>query len=367
VRNDDGVLDLFGVPWVDLTLEAVQSFLDGAEDEPLLWEAKGTKLDAHAVRKAVGAFANSHDGGYLILGAEVAPNGWQLTGLSFPTEPRLWLSDTIRAGLQPVPVYDVHPFEVGAGHVAVIQVLPLADPPCITRGTVYERVPGQSVPVKDPQRLADLYRRGEQAHEVAQADALQVCDALATTTLFDPSGTALSGTGFCVGLATAGRGADVVGSLFTRDFFEHLGDLIRSQSHFTRGLDSKQTQTTVWAAAPDAKPLNWAALATWNGAVALAANAPTQAYWPEQAMARHLVNAWAGLLDLAQRLGGGGSHAVAVRVKSSDWPASLDASGPTTLSLLRRGPAAQVADTSEQARIERELRRIAGYEAYEDD
>jgi hypothetical protein len=52
---------IFGPPWGDLELASVATYLAGAEDDPLLWEAKAT-ADDHAARKEVGAFGNSHDG-----------------------------------------------------------------------------------------------------------------------------------------------------------------------------------------------------------------------------------------------------------------------------------------------------------------
>jgi len=39
------MLTIFGAPWAELSLEDVKGFLDQADDEPLLWEAKGTKLE----------------------------------------------------------------------------------------------------------------------------------------------------------------------------------------------------------------------------------------------------------------------------------------------------------------------------------
>src|SRR3954469_26053478 len=97
------MLTIFGPPWGELRLEHVQAFLDEADDEPLLWEAKGTKLDKSEVRRQVCAFANSHEGGYLILGADRPPTtgeepepGWQLEGVSFPGgEPQTWLTEII--------------------------------------------------------------------------------------------------------------------------------------------------------------------------------------------------------------------------------------------------------------------------------
>lgn len=63
-------MTIFGAPLHELTLETLREFMASAEDEPLLWEAKATQISPGEVRKQVCGFANSHDGGYLILGAD---------------------------------------------------------------------------------------------------------------------------------------------------------------------------------------------------------------------------------------------------------------------------------------------------------
>jgi hypothetical protein len=61
---------IFGVPWDELALEHVESFLADAGGEGLTWEAKGTELPhPGTVAKHVCGFANAVDGGYLLLGA----------------------------------------------------------------------------------------------------------------------------------------------------------------------------------------------------------------------------------------------------------------------------------------------------------
>src|SRR5205814_969981 len=101
---------IFGPDWQDLTLDAVSDYLADAEGEPLLWEAKGAGVDAHHVRRAVCAFANSHDGGYLILGAEETDGGFELPGVDFPDEPVLWVTNVVRDGVRPWPEIDVLAF-----------------------------------------------------------------------------------------------------------------------------------------------------------------------------------------------------------------------------------------------------------------
>lgn len=166
--------NLFSVSLDELSLDQLDQFLDAADPEPLLWEAKGTKLDPHEVRKQCGGFANSERGGHLILGASRTEGStWQLDGLEFPDhEPHRFVTSCLQEGLRPIPSYDVRSFDVAAGRqVAVVEVAPLLAGPCIVRGTVYERVAGATVPVKDPTRLSDLYAGGARAQERARAAA----------------------------------------------------------------------------------------------------------------------------------------------------------------------------------------------------
>lgn len=165
----------FGTPWHDLDLAAVGRFLThDAEAEGLTWEAKGTdprgggdRPHRDAVRKNVSAFANSELGGFYILGAareQRNAGSWRLDPLDFQgEEPTAWLSRVVRGGVNPLPFYDIHEWELDGRHVAVLRVDPVGEPPCITMsGEVFTRVSGESIPVTNPETLRRLYERGEE-------------------------------------------------------------------------------------------------------------------------------------------------------------------------------------------------------------
>jgi predicted HTH transcriptional regulator len=167
-------MTLIGSPLQQITIVDLQRFLDGAEAEPLLWEAKGTTLHKDAVRKAICGFANGRETAYLILGAEEKEgSGWTLGGLDLGGDPPAWVSGVVAGGLRPPPLVDVRSLSTGNGkHVAIVEVPPIAIPPCISRGTVYERVSGRTIPIAEPTRLAELYESGRNARDAARSAAL---------------------------------------------------------------------------------------------------------------------------------------------------------------------------------------------------
>ncbi|WP_372517934.1 AlbA family DNA-binding domain-containing protein [Solirubrobacter phytolaccae] len=169
-------MTIFGAPWSALDLATVSAFLAQADDEPLLWEAKGTKLDKSEVRLQVCAFANSHEGGFLILGAARASGGagWTLDGMQFPDEPITWITNVVadpERGVRPRPDFDVLAWRAQNGHVAIVRVSPTPTPPCMANGTLYERLPGKSQTVRDPTRLAELFAKGDLARRTTQERA----------------------------------------------------------------------------------------------------------------------------------------------------------------------------------------------------
>src|SRR5579862_7950671 len=145
-------MTIFGPTWDDLDLAALERFLSDAEPEPLLWEAKGVQASAGQVRRQVYGFANSHDGGYLIIGASQGDDRtWTLDGVEFPNEPPTWVANVVgNGGVNPYPDgLDTRSFPtVDGGYVAVVRIPPSPTPPCNAHGAVYERVSGRTISVR---------------------------------------------------------------------------------------------------------------------------------------------------------------------------------------------------------------------------
>lgn len=210
-------MTVFGPSWDDLTLDDVAAFLHDAPSEPLEWEAK-SDWNPGAIRAAVCGFANSHNGGYLLLGVEKKKGEpWTIDGVKTPNgDPPSDVTDLIdNRGVTPFPDgLDVRSFAIDGGkHVAVVRVPPTPTPPCLTKGTVFERVSGKTIPVEDASRLASLFERGDAAQQagVRKADraanrALQLAGLI--------SGTA---TQFGLALGAPGLPIDLTPRLFSTD------------------------------------------------------------------------------------------------------------------------------------------------------
>lgn len=360
---------------MDLALEDIEAFLKEADPEPLQWEAKGAKLDAHAVRKAACAFANSNDGGYIILGAEedkAAPlreDRWLLTGLMFPDEPKVWIATTIHDGLRPQPKVHVRSFPLGEQrYVALVWVPPVRDPPCVTRGTVYERLSGKSNPIKDPGRLAALYQRGERAHEIARDRAIRASDILMEGRLA-AEGATTAALRFSIGLCTTAQAADVGAYLFTSSFLERLRDVVGDrvdEGPARRNVSVDVAQKSVMVRGIGSYRRDaWDLRAAWDGSIALAFETG-QTWWPAEILVDHIERAWISALQLVADLGGHGDHYVAIRLTGQEFVAQVDEDGdgpgPT---LLRRGPVAGLPSPAQREHLLRELKRASGYMALE--
>lgn len=359
-------LTIFGPEWDAVSLSDVRLFLDGAVDEPLLWEAKGTKLDRNEVRRQVAAFANSHEGGYLILGAD-RPRGetsWTLNGVQFPDEPMTWITSVIadpEAGVRPRPDFDVISWGAAQGDVAVVRVWPTPTPPCLTNGTVYERLPGKTQTVRDPQRLAALFAQGDEARRDARARA----DRAAETVLsglegdagtFRPRGVVLSPASgeelpldapddyvrFAVGVATVGVASNISGRLFRTEFAEDVWTELRDRPSglppgFGYGPDAVEwsQEALTWrhqtSGFVEAITL---VRATWDGAAAVGQKLATEDVYPDSIADARIRPEWHLAERLARRLGGFGDLFTTVIISGGHFPRRRD-QRPI---VMRRGP-----------------------------
>lgn len=371
-------MTIFGPAWGGLDLDALGRFLADAEPKPLLWEAKGIEAKAGEVRRQVCGFANSHDGGYLIIGASQGDDGsWTLDGVEFPDEPPTWVANVVgNGGVNPYPDgLDTKSLPTADGRfVAVVRVPSSPTPPCNAHGTVYERVSGRTISVREPLRLAELFARGDEAHREAQKNA----DAAARQILIAGRDSGRYGpthVQFGLGAAAAGYQSGVASRLFGRAFEERVLACIGTLAHGpTLGpprLELTVTQDSRQFVSEGTERLlgrSWIIRATWHGDIGI--------YWTQAIDTPEIHSviegparqAWAGADDLLNALAARGARYLRVDIAGGSFPPNesnrlrpLDP--PRTV--VGRGPLAPGVHGAVLASIERELRRATGEMAYE--
>jgi Schlafen, AlbA_2 len=279
------VRSIFRVEWPELALEDVKDFFAGLTDEgeSLTWEAKGgvEKPRSTSVRKAACAFANA-DGGFLILGADYVDGAWDMPGVAFPSpEPRTWISQVLHDGLRTETgfvEFDAHAWLVAdSRHVAVVRVPPCMDPPCVTvDGQVFTRIPGSSVPIKDPSILADLLRRGRAARQNAEARARALAEKMLNLGASNGS-SAVAAFAFASATARPDIGRRLFSNSFVSGLENHLtGDAVLTHERGPGIRSSDVVPLKQWSQSAisvtrrqEHGQYGWTICATWEGSVGI--------------------------------------------------------------------------------------------------
>lgn len=267
---------VFDIDWQHVDYRRLARFLAEQEgEEPLHWEAKADgreRLGPHAIRKSVCGFANSHDGGYLIVGAENDGRAWRIVGLDHPPRGELgsWLDRVIRDGLRPSPRYEIRVLRRIHPKVAIVAVEPVAEPPCITNsGSVYVRTAGTTGPVQDPAEMARLFARGEAARASTEVRARRIARDLFDGAPEMPLGSAL----LTLGVASTGAVTDRASRLFMPAFGEEMLAMARrllyghSQLRMPGLMFGQGSLTAFWHSSDDKGRV---LQVRWNGSAGLA-------------------------------------------------------------------------------------------------
>jgi schlafen family protein len=375
-------MTIFGVPWLDLRLDDIREFLEDSGPEPLLWEAKGLKADKREIRRQVCAFANSHDGGYLIIGADDSGEVWTLDGVEFPDEPPLWIASIIGdGGVTPYPDgLDARAFPVTEGRqVAVVWTPPTPTPPCNTHGTVYERVSGRTISVREPLRLAALFERGDGARRLAYERAVAEARGAMVRGAGHPNhvDTAVQ---FGFGATAAGYEPDISSRLFGRSFDEGMQSIIDTM----RQSDMLQpTSPPPWPETlQDARVFqvlsnhrlgnNWWIRIGWDGAIGIWWSMAIEQTIPESLVTGPVRVAWIAADEMLGLLEARGPRYVALTFAGGRFPPNSKdlpqrATDRPKLPLASRGPLPPGVSEEMLGSLEREFRRALGEMVYEPD
>jgi hypothetical protein len=370
-------MTIFGPALHDLTIGDLQRFLGDAKPEALLWEAKGIEANAGTVRKQVCGFANSHNGGYLIIGADESGGSWTFDGVAFPEEPPTWISNIVgNRGVNPYPDgLDTQPIPTSDGrHVAVVRIPPVATPPCNAHGTVYERVSGRTISVREPLRLAELFARGDQAKKDAEAKAHTAAREIMAggrdRKHFQPSRVQ-----FGLGLTAAGYLPDISSRLFSIAFEERVVSCLAALPHGPdlagppRGQRfwTQDSRLFVSEGRDDVLGRSWLVRTTWDGAVGMywvhghAQGAIDRLFDPNDSP---VDQAWVAAEEVLGILQPQGPRYLQLMVAGGEFRPNIDAQGQV-LTVVGRGPIDPGVDPAVLDGMKRELQRATGQMAYE--
>jgi hypothetical protein len=377
---------IFGVECDELELEHVRAFLDGAGREPLTWEAKGTTLRSEQVTKYVCGFANAVDGGYVLLGFDRHDAGWRIDGVEFPgDDPPVWVSNVVANTLRPRPRVDVRDWPTsGKKRAAVVQVEPVAEPPCITSdGIVWERVSGATIAVRDAADLRALYGQGAAAAARAEASALRALDEVGVGELPRAVPCVMQ---LGLSIAPVGTARDIASNLFTRAVDAMLRDVVDTLpveplfiDDFPRPAPAytiPRQDAVIATVLEDRRQQTWQLRAAWDGSVALRVRAipsrDQQLLMIDEVFEGGVLPMADAVTKVARAIGGHGRAHVVLGIRARQfelmqqghYPQQIP--DPSRLAPIQRWADGVMIDDTVRASMQRELLRATGIPAYED-
>jgi hypothetical protein len=297
----------------------------------------------------------------VILGADVRADQSVLEGVEFPdNDPPAWVS-SVADGVRPYPEgLDTRPIPVdGNLKLAVVWVPPTPTPPCNAHGTVYERVSGRTVSVREPLRLAQLFARGDGAHRRALefARSAAACALELGAARWPANGVRLS-----LGLCAAGHAPDISSRLFSPEFWSTMEATVpQYRDPHVQTMQLEHRQDTVIASTIPRAPgeTMWLARSAWKGSVALACRIESQ--FPRfSTVMEHIEKAWKATGTLMGELQPVGATYLSVRFEGELFGEE------SKTGQLDRGPIGRAVDAGLLPGIERELKRFAGETAFEE-
>jgi hypothetical protein len=267
---------------------------------------------------------------------------------------------------------DVQSLPVDDGHVAIVEVPPIAIPPCFSNGTVWERISGQTVPVESPLRLSELYSRGDTARSTAVQFAAGAAEELMLPGRLP--GFDLARLPFAVAVSATGHPPDISSRLFSESYEEDLRRIVSnrlaplSDQPFTPDYRIGFAQSNRWLNITDRyTPVSthyWAVRVVRNGTAVVHFTTESEVVPPKDLAQTEVRNAWqaAGELVDARRLRPGPNR------DAPGWRGRHDGSPPGEYEGISLGRTLESGPPDEEmfASVERELRRTTGEAVYEE-
>jgi hypothetical protein len=331
---------IFKVPWESVGIDHLHEFLASADEEGVTWEAKAeepagegpepSRLHPKKIEQGVCGLANPV-AGHFIIGARQVAGLWTLPGITRPSpEPGLWL-DQILSGLEPRPRFAHKHWIVEDDRlIAVVRVEPLAQTPCMTRdGQAFERVSSETVKVKDPTQLNDLFMRGRHARGRAEAAAH-----LASTELFEHHSAFHNRSVWIgLGLVAASYEPDISSRLFHERFHKAIhrgfGDRLSTEAGLAPPQAVQPIMRQSFVALEGGNDLHyWVVSAHWSGRVGVLAALAGDMVIHQSLFDSFVIPAWNLAADLVEHLGGYGDARMELSVRvQTPWEAQQPPTG----------------------------------------
>ncbi len=142
-----------------LTSEDLQLLISSSVAEGYFVEYKGVLLAPNKIAKSIASFANTYGGWYIVGVTTDGHNVAQhIVGFSLDDchDPIASLRDSIRSGIDPIPVFFSQVVTIAPRRAVLVVYIPgEQDTPFITRdGRIYRRVSDSSDPIPEAQRSA---------------------------------------------------------------------------------------------------------------------------------------------------------------------------------------------------------------------
>lgn len=155
------MISINGKNWEKLRISDIDNLLESDNDESFFFEFKNDGVDNIKLIKEISAFSNTY-GGYILIGVD---DDKSVSGCKKWNEQRI--HSTIHDCISPIPNFDIKKFKTSDEKIIfAIKIDEGTNPPYVTNdGKIYERVSSGSFPIKDSNKLTQLYYKRQENYK----------------------------------------------------------------------------------------------------------------------------------------------------------------------------------------------------------